>query len=91
MSKIKIGNWDFNSEKLKHLLILLDHLAQENLTLRQSLNDLNNTVLHNKQILKDYIDNITHKDQIVLKLQHKIDTLIERTISQDETIKKLYN
>lgn len=89
MSKMKQAKGDFSVEKMKYLQILSDYLARENETLKQQLEDLKVTALTNKQMLKEYIDNITDKDKIVQKLQATIDTLSDRIKSQEETIKRL--
>jgi len=59
--------------------------------LKLKLEDMKMTALHNKELLKDYIEGITGKDKIVQKMQNTIETLSERTKVQEEVIKKLLN
>ena len=65
-------------------------MMKENETLKQKLEDMKITAMHNKNMLKEYILSITNKDQIVEKLQCIIENLQERINSQDEYIKKKY-
>lgn len=75
-------------ERIKYLQLYLDHMLKENETLKQKLEDMKQTAMQNKNLLKDYILNISNKDQIVEKLQCTIENLQERINTQDEYIKK---
>ncbi len=89
MSKSKLRKVEHSEEKLKYLTLLSDHLFKENEILKVELEDMKMTVLHNKEMLKEYIDNITDKDKIVQKLQCTIENLTERIKTQDEVIKRM--
>jgi len=68
--------------------IYLDHLTKENEDLKLRLEDTKITAVQNKKMLKEFIENISNKDQIVEKLQCTIENLQERVNSQEEFIKK---
>jgi hypothetical protein len=63
---------------------------KENETLKQKLEDMKQTALQNKNLLKDYILTISNKDQVVEKLQCTIENLQERINTQEEYIRKQY-
>jgi predicted RNase H-like nuclease (RuvC/YqgF family) len=90
MSKAKHQDNKVFEERIKYLQLYLDHMMKENETLKQKLEDMKITAMHNKNMLKEYILSITNKDQIVEKLQCIIENLQERINSQDEYIKKKY-
>ena len=90
MSKAKQQDNKVFEERIKYLQLYLDHMMKENETLKQKLEDMKITAMHNKNMLKEYILSITNKDQIVEKLQCIIENLQERINSQDEYIKKKY-
>jgi hypothetical protein len=89
MSKSKLRKVEHSEEKLKYLTLLSDHLFKENEILKAELEDMKMTVLHNKEMLKEYIENITDKDKIVQKFQCTIENLTERIKTQDEVIKRM--
>ncbi len=79
-------------EKEKNMLkITLSHYATENENLKNMLEDFKITVKHNKEMLKEYVDNITNKDSTVQKMGNLIEQLNERLNSANEQIKKLTN
>ena len=88
MSKAKQQESKVFEERIKYLQLYLDHMLKENETLKQKLADMKMTAMQNKNLLKDYILNITNKDQIVEKLQCTIENLQERINTQEEYIKK---
>jgi hypothetical protein len=76
-------------DKIKYLQLYLEHMIKEKEEVMQKLEDMKITAQQNKQLLKEYINSITTKDQIVEKLQCTIENLHERIKSQDEYIKKI--
>jgi hypothetical protein len=90
MSKVKQQEKKVFEERIKYLQLYLDHMMKENETLKQKLEDMKQTALQNKNLLKDYILTISNKDQIVEKLQCTIENLQERINTQEEYIKKQY-
>jgi hypothetical protein len=78
-------------EQEKNLLkITLEYVAKENETLKQQLEDMKMTVKHNKDLLKEYIEKITSKDTVVLKMNSTIEQLTTRLHSLEEYIKNKY-
>ena len=65
MSKAKQQESKVFEERIKYLQLYLDHILKDNETLKQKLADIKMTAMQNKNLLKDYILNITNKDQIV--------------------------
>ena len=63
-------------------------MIKENGNVKQKLDDMIVTAQQNKDLLKEYINNITTKDQIVDKLQCTIENLQERINNQEDYIKK---
>ena len=52
-------------EQERNLLkITLDYFVKENEFLKQQSEDMRITVMHNKDLLRDYIEKITNKDQV---------------------------
>jgi hypothetical protein len=68
-----------NSESLiaeRNLLkITLDHLALENEVLKRQLDNMTMTVQTNKDLLKEYVEIITSKDEVIQKLNNTIEQL----------------
>jgi hypothetical protein len=69
------------------LKITLDHLVQENLDLKRQVEDMKMTVKTNKELLKEYVDNITNKDKVVEKMSTTIEHLQNRIASLEEIIR----
>jgi len=76
-------------DKIKYLQLYLEHMIKEKEEVMQKLEDMKITAQQNKELLKEYINSITTKDQIVEKLQCTIENLHERIKSQDEYIKRI--
>lgn len=75
-------------EKERNMLkITLDYVAQENESLKQQVQDMKITVKHNKDLLKEYIDNITNKDKAVEKMSCTIEQLTARLHSLENYIR----
>lgn len=75
-------------DKIKYLQLYLEHMIKEKEEVMQRLEDMKVTAQQNKELLKEYINNITTKDQIVEKLQCTIENLQERIKSQEDYIRK---
>jgi hypothetical protein len=69
------------------LKITLDHLVTENQDLKRQLEDMKMTVRTNKDLLKEYVDNITTKDKVVEKMSTTIEHLQNRIASLEEIIR----
>jgi hypothetical protein len=70
------------------LKVTLEHVIRENNELKLRVEDLKMTAKSNKDLLKEYIDNITDKDKTVQKMNHTIDLLRERLANLNEHLKK---
>lgn len=76
-------------EQEKNMLKLtLSHIIAENKDLKQKIEDMEQTVMHNKTQLKEYVDNIANKDSLFTKLNNTIEILKKR-LSNYEIIKKV--
>lgn len=75
-------------EQEKNMLKLtLDHIIIENKELKQKLEDMEQTVIHNKTQLKDYVENIANKDSLFAKLNNTIEILQKRLNNYENTKK----
>jgi hypothetical protein len=75
-------------EKERDMLrITLNYYVEENYKLKEINEDLKMTVKHNKEMLKEYLDNITNKDKTVQKMNSLIDQLTERLQAANKYIK----
>jgi hypothetical protein len=75
-------------EKERDLLkITLDYYAKENSALKRQLEDLAITARSNKELLKEYVERITNKDEVVEKLRSTNEQLQARLSSLEEYIK----
>ena len=75
-------------EKERDMLkITLDYYAKENAMLKRQLEDLGVTARSNKELLKEYVEKITNKDEVVMKLRSQNEQLQARLSSLEEYIK----
>lgn len=65
-------------EEISLLKITINHLATENSDFRQKIEDLKITHQSNKDLLKEYLSQITNKDSTVQKLSNTIEQLKTR-------------
>lgn len=78
-------------EQERNLLkITLDYVVKDNESLKQQNEDMKITVMHNKELLREYIEKITNKDKVVEKMNSTIDQLTQRLHSLEEYIKNMY-
>jgi predicted nuclease with TOPRIM domain len=86
MSLLKTGK---NIQQERDMLkITLEYLVKENKDLRQQLEDMRMTVRTNKDLLKEYIDNITNKDKVVMKMNNTIEQLQTRLANLEDHIRE---
>ena len=77
-------------EQERNLLkITLDYFVKENEFLKQQSEDMRITVMHNKDLLRDYIEKITNKDQVFEKMMSTIDQLTSRLQSYELYVKNM--
>ena len=69
------------------LRITLDHLIKENQDLKRQIQDMKITVKSNKELLKEYIENVTNKDKVVEKMSSTIEQLQNRLLTLEDYIK----
>lgn len=75
-------------EQERNLLkITLDHLARDNESLKECLEDMRSTAIANKQLLNEYVETVTGKDLMVEKLRHTILQLQNRIQTLEDYIK----
>ena len=93
-NKATSANLPFNKanfaviEQERNLLkITLDYMAKENESLKQQLEDMKITVMHNKELLREYIEKITNKDKVVEKMNSTIEQMTSRMMSLEEYVK----
>lgn len=77
----------FLEQEKNMLKITLEHILKENNQLKSQIEDMKQTVQHNKQQLKEYVDNITNKDKVVEKMNNTIEQLQQR-LSMYENFQK---
>ncbi len=87
MNVRKTESKDFIENERNMLKITLNHLIKENLDLKNQLEDMKMTVKTNKELLKEYIDNITDKDKVVGRMRMTIEHLQNRISTLEEIIK----
>jgi F0F1-type ATP synthase delta subunit len=87
MSLKKNESKDLLAYERNMLKITLDHLIQENQDLRRQIEDMKMTVRTKKELLKEYVYNITNKDKVVEKMSITIEHLQNRIASLEEIIK----
>jgi hypothetical protein len=83
------ANFHVLEQERNLLKITLDYVIKENETLKGQLEDMKMTVIHNKELLKEYVDKITNKDKVVEKMSSTIEQLQARIKSLEEHIKHL--
>jgi len=83
------GNYLVLEQERNLLKITLDYIVKENEELKQQLEDMKMTVIHNKELLKEYVDKITNKDKVVEKMNATIEQLTNRMHTLEEYIKKM--
>jgi len=76
-------------EEKKLLNITLEYIKKENFDLKNKMDDLKQTVIHNKTLLNEYVIKITNKDEVVQKMSNTIDHLFTRLMSCEDYIKVL--
>ena len=83
------GNYQVLEQERNLLKITLDYVVKENEDLKQQLEDMKMTVVHNKELLKEYVDKITNKDKVVEKMNATIEQLTNRMHTLEEYIKQM--
>ncbi len=81
------ANYMMLEQERNLLKITLDYVVKENEDLKQQNEDMKITVMHNKELLREYIEKITNKDKVVEKMNSTIDQLTQRLHSLEEYIK----
>ena len=82
-----------NLKKERDMLkITLQYITEENENLKNELNDMKITVNKNKEMLKEYVYQITNKDKLFEKMTSTIEQLKSRlkAMEQSKKIKKKY-
>jgi len=83
-----------NLKKERDMLkITLDYIREENENLKNELNDMKITAKKNKDMLKEYVYQITNKDKLFEKMTSTIEQLKSRlkAMEQSKKNKKLYD
>ena len=70
-------------QEISFLKITINHLATENESLKQKIEDLKITHQTNKDLLKEYLSQISNKDSTVQKLNNTIEQLKTRLKNLD--------
>jgi len=83
------NNLKMLEEEKKLLNITLQFVQQENQELKNKIEDLKMSVIHNKTLLDEYVVKITNKDEVVQKMSNTIDHLSNRLINCEDYIKVL--
>lgn len=83
------ANFHVLEQERNLLKITLDYVVKDNETLKSQLEDMKITVKHNKELLKEYVDNITNKDKVVEKMSSTIEQLFSRIKGLEDHIKHL--
>ena len=82
-----------NLKKERDMLkITLEYITEENKNLKNELNDMKITAIKNKDMLKEYVYQITNKDKLFEKMTSTIEQLKSRlkAMEQSKKIKKKY-
>ena len=83
-----------NLKKERDMLkITLDYIREENENLKNELNDMKITAKKNKDMLKEYVYQITNKDKLFEKMTSTIEQLKSRlkAMEQSKKNKKIYD
>ena len=89
--KTKKETYETIEQERNLLKITLDHFIKENTNLKDTLEDMKMTVKTNKQLLKEYIEQITGKDKVVEKMNNTIEQLQTRLHMLEENSKNITN
>lgn len=80
----------YHDEEKNLLKITINHLARENDELKQLIEDMKITLQSNKDLLKEYLSQISNKDSTVQKLNNTIEQLKTRLQNLQSPIKLLH-
>ena len=90
-NKIKKDKNQTLTQERDLLKLTLKHYVDENENLKTQLGDTIITMKANKDLLREYVEKITCKDQVVEKMANTIDHLQSRLTSLEEYIKSNTN
>ena len=65
-------------EEINFLKITIQHFNNENIEMKNQIEDLKITLNSDKRLLQEYLLQISHKDSTVIKLNHTVDQLKKR-------------
>ena len=65
-------------EEINFLKITIQHFNNENIEMKNQIEDLKITFSSDKRLLQEYLLQITHKDSTVIKLNHTVEQLKKR-------------
>ena len=65
-------------EEINFLKITIQHFNNENIEMRNQIEDLKITLNSDKRLLQEYLLQISHKDSTVIKLNHTVEQLKKR-------------
>ena len=80
-NKINFMNLKKERDMLK---ITLQYITEENINLKNELNDMRITAKKNKDMLKEYINQITNKDKLFEKMASTIEQLKSRLKAMEQ-------
>ena len=75
MSKNNIKSLE---EEINFLKITIQHFNNENIEMKNQIEDLKITLNSDKRLLQEYLLQISHKDSTVIKLNHTVEQLKKR-------------
>ena len=78
---MKEGNYKYLKsleEEINFLKITIQHFNNENIEMKNQIEDLKITLNSDKRLLQEYLLQISHKDSTVIKLNHTVEQLKKR-------------